>query len=36
MITTQLPKVNALLMAAGQPEFVWSKKEGAASRTIAP
>lgn len=35
-ITTQLPKINALLKAAGQPEIVRSKTEGPAPRPITP
>ena len=36
VITTNLPKVNALLKAAGQPEITRSKVEGAAPRPITP
>ena len=32
VITTQLPKINALLKAAGQPEIVRSKIKGPAPR----
>jgi len=35
-ITTQLPKINALLKAAGQPEIKRSKTEGPAPRPITP
>jgi len=35
-ITTQLPKINALLKAAGQPEITRSKTEGPAPRPITP
>jgi hypothetical protein len=36
VITTQLPKVNALLKAAGQPEIGRSKTEGPAPRPVTP
>ncbi|WP_439643438.1 hypothetical protein, partial [Gemmatimonas sp.] len=36
VITTQLPKINALLKAAGQAEIVRSKTEGPAPRPITP
>jgi photosystem II stability/assembly factor-like uncharacterized protein len=36
IITTQLPKVNALLKAAGQAEIVRSKTEGPAPRAVTP
>jgi hypothetical protein len=36
VITTQLPKVNALLKAPLQPEIVRRKREGAAPRPVTP
>lgn len=35
-ITLQLPRINAMLKAAGQPEIVRSKTEGPAPRAVTP